>query len=420
MRILFVVHQFFPEFSGGTERVTLNLARAAQRAGHHVHVLACAVNTDRVSNSPGTPFGAQEMVYQGVPLTLLRRSLLPAAADFSLEVEASLVQPLADWMNAERFDVCHVMHTMRMVTAVLAAQRCDLPLILTLTDFFLPCSRINLINLDNQLCSGPDNGKNCAEHCLTAPWSRDTIINRFDVAAQLLAAANIRVAPSEYVAQRYRDNFPGCDFRVIPHGIDLLAFPSSKKTKSLPREQEQVLRLGYVGGIIPQKGLDTLLRALASMPKLNVELKIIGGFHGAPAFHREVATLGDADPRVEFLGHLEPSKVFAAMQSLDVLCLPSRVPETFSLALHEASALGIPALVSSLGAPAEQVGKHGGGLVLAVDDTQAWAKAIHQLVENPGMIASWQARLPLPLRVEEEGFFYDSLYRTLPSPQPEL
>ena len=42
MRILIVLHQFFPEFSGGTERVALNLARTAQRAGHHVRVLACA------------------------------------------------------------------------------------------------------------------------------------------------------------------------------------------------------------------------------------------------------------------------------------------------------------------------------------------------------------------------------------------
>ena len=30
MRILYLVHQFFPEFGSGTERVTLNLARMAQ------------------------------------------------------------------------------------------------------------------------------------------------------------------------------------------------------------------------------------------------------------------------------------------------------------------------------------------------------------------------------------------------------
>ena len=49
MRILIVLHQFFPEFSGGTERVALNLARTAQRAGHHVRVLACAVQAGQGS-----------------------------------------------------------------------------------------------------------------------------------------------------------------------------------------------------------------------------------------------------------------------------------------------------------------------------------------------------------------------------------
>ena len=44
MRILYVVHQFYPEFGSGTERVTLNLARMAQRAGHHVQVLGCLLD----------------------------------------------------------------------------------------------------------------------------------------------------------------------------------------------------------------------------------------------------------------------------------------------------------------------------------------------------------------------------------------
>jgi len=102
------------------------------------------------------------------------------------------------------------------------------------------------------------------------------------------------------------------------------------------------------------------------------------------------------------------------MKKFDLICLPSLVPETFSLALHEASALGIPALVSDLGAPSAHVALHGGGLVLALGDAEVWADAIRQVIGNPDQIATWKACLPLPLRVEEEGFYYDSLYRALP------
>ena len=416
MRILIILHQFYPEFSGGTERVALNLARSAQRAGHYVRILACAVAPDTAGISCSAHLaGAHESVYQGIPVTLLPRALLPASADFSLEIEPSLIEPIVGWIRHERFELAHVMHTMRMSTAVLAAQRCRLPLILTLTDFFLACPRINLVNLDNQICDGPQMGKKCGEHCLTAPWTGDTLASRYQHAAELLASASVRVAPSEFVANRFRAAFPALDCKVVPHGIDLLALANLPTADNKQLDRPKV-RLAYVGGIIPQKGLDLLLRALALVKASNIELKIIGGFHGAAAYHSQVLALGKADTRVEFLGHLEPGKVFEAIEQADLLCLPSRVPETFSLALHEAAALGLPALVSNLGAPGEQVSRNGAGLALACDDVKAWAKAIRSVAADPEIIRSWQNRLPLPLRVEEEAFYYDSLYRTLLRP----
>ena len=127
MRILIILHQFYPEFSGGTERVAMNLARSAQRAGHYVRILACAVAPDAGISCSAHLAGAHDSVYQGVPLTLLPRAILPASADFSLEIESSLIEPIAGWMKRERFDLAHVIHTMRMSTAVLAAQHCGLP-----------------------------------------------------------------------------------------------------------------------------------------------------------------------------------------------------------------------------------------------------------------------------------------------------
>lgn len=415
MRILIVLHQFYPEFSGGTERVSLNLAHCAQRAGHYVRILACAVQPNPASNDADAA-SLTHTVYQGIPVSLLPRAVLPASADFSLEVEKSLVEPIAAWMKRERFDVCHVMHTMRMSTAVLAAQRCGIPYLVTLTDFFLACPRINQVDLDNQICDGPAGGARCGSHCLTAPWSRDSLTDRYLRGGQLLAGASVRVVPSEFVAASYRRSFPACDFKVVAHGLDWSALKRGQAATPSRSEGQRQLTLGYVGAVIPQKGLDLLLRALAQVPARAIALKVIGGFYGADAYHKEVLALAGADPRVEILGHLPADKVFQAMGKLDLLCLPSRVPETFSLALHEAAALGVPALVSNLGAPGEQVGSNGAGQVLACDDVQSWADALAAVSKNPQQIKLWQTRLALPLRVEEEGFYYDALYRTLLRP----
>ena len=158
MRILFILHQFFPEFHGGTERVTLNMARMAQHAGHYVHVLASTVEPEKClgSSTEASLPGSYESTYLGVPVTLMPRSALPATADISLDVDLQVTESLVTWMRDQRFDVVHVFHTMRMGSAVLAAQRSEIPYVVTLTDFFLPCARINLIDVGGKLCTGPE------------------------------------------------------------------------------------------------------------------------------------------------------------------------------------------------------------------------------------------------------------------------
>lgn len=410
MRILLVLHQFYPEFVGGTERVALNLALAAQRAGHYVHVLACQVDpTKSLGEDCQNLEHAKDFTYQGVPVTLLAKSQLPVLADFSLDCEPTLVEPLTKWITFKQFDVCHVLHTMRTPTFILAAQRCRLPIILTLTDFFLPCFRINLVTLGNQLCDGPQKGERCCQDCLTAPWDRKALAVRYDNALNILACASVRVAPSEFVANRFRKAFPELDFIVIGHGLNVLELLKRREISSEMTRQSR-LRLGYVGAIIPQKGLAILLRALAQVDSPDIELLVMGGFSGAAAYGDEVQKLGNADPRVRFFGHLDRSELFTTVSNLDLLCLPSLVPETFSLALHEACALGVPALVSNVGAPSEWVEKNGVGATIPVGDVSAWSQTIDRLVHHPEQIRQWRANLPLPARIEEEAFFYESIY----------
>lgn len=413
MRILIVLHQFFPEFSGGTERVALNLARMAQRAGHHVRVMACVVQSgvadgQRRSTLPS----AIDIVYEGVPVTLLPRAALPATADYSLDIDEDLVDELAAWMLQQCFDIVHVLHPMRMATAIKAAQQCFLPYVLTLTDFFLPCSRINLVNLCNQPCEGPDQGQRCARDCRVPPWNTEALGLRHRQAAALLASASACVAPSVYVANRYSAAFDGLQIQVVPHGIDLLALLRNAVSEQAVRPASGVLTLGYIGTIVPQKGLQVLLRALATIPLVPLQLKVVGGMHGDVAYGEVIRGLASADVRVELLGQLDAAHVGRVLNTLDVLCLPSIVPESYSLVLRESAALGVPALVSNLGAPAEFMADTGAGQVLPPGDESAWGTAIAKLHSDRLLtLDRWRAALPLPFRMEEEAFMYESLYR---------
>ncbi len=414
MRILFILHQFYPEFSGGTEHVTLNLARCAQRAGHYVRVLACIVDPTACCGRQSNDFeGALEIIHHGVHVMLLPREFLPMTADFSFEIDLGLAERLETWMRLERFDVAHVLHPMRMGTALLAVQRCGLPYVITLTDFFSSCYRINLVNMRNNPCLGPNEGLRCGKDCLVVPWTQNALVERQKQAQNLLAAAGTRVCPSDYVAEHYRSVFPELDFIIIPHGIDILTLLVNTPLTASADTDDDSLTLGFIGSIIPQKGLDTLLRAFARVPDQRLKLRVVGGFYGDNAYHNEVVKLAKADSRVELVGQVSPQEVFEIIRKINILCLPSRVPETFSMVLHEAAALGVPALVSDLGAPAEHIAKYGDGCILPANDVQAWADAISELLERPELLSAYRARVPVPLRVEEEAFFYESLYRRL-------
>jgi len=89
------------------------------------------------------------------------------------------------------------------------------------------------------------------------------------------------------------------------------------------------------------------------------------------------------------------------------------VPESFSLVLHESAAANVPALVSDLGAPAELVRAHACGRAIQAGNPQAWAAAIQDLVDAPNTLADWRRNLFLPLRIEEEAFFIESVYQRL-------
>lgn len=417
MRILIILHQFYPEFGGGTERVALGLAKAAQRAGHYVRVLACTVDPAASGGRPSDHLqGARETIYHGIPATLLPRTQLPALADISFEAVPALVERLVSWMEQERFDVAHVLHLMRMGSALLAVQRIGLPYLLTITDFFMPCYRINLVNVRNELCAGPRTGARCAENCVVAPFTGKSLEERYRQAQGLLSAAGVRACPSEYVARRYREAFPGLEFAVVPHGIDMRALGAVASPITHTDTGKAGLTFGFIGTVVPQKGLDVLLRAFSRVASPALKLRVVGGFYGDPTYHREVKRLAAADGRIELLGQMSRERVFETIQSLDVLCLPSRVPETFSLVLHEAAAAGVPALVSDIGALTERIAQRGGGLALAVDNVDAWAEAIAALAENPERLEVWRAELPLPLCIEEEAFFYESLYRQFLQP----
>jgi glycosyltransferase involved in cell wall biosynthesis len=134
-----------------------------------------------------------------------------------------------------------------------------------------------------------------------------------------------------------------------------------------------------VGRLVPEKGFDLLLQALAQLPTEAVwQLKIIGEGPERPRLEGMVRTLGLSD-RVRFLGHL--SSPLAHVKTATVLAAPSRW-EGFGIAIGEALVLGTPVVAARCaGGPAYML-RGGGGILVRPEDPVALAGAIRLVLSD--------------------------------------
>jgi glycosyltransferase involved in cell wall biosynthesis len=179
--------------------------------------------------------------------------------------------------------------------------------------------------------------------------------------------------------------------RVIHNFVDLTKFdrtkvePCLRKQLSLPKD---ALVIGYIGRILPKKGIDVLLHAFsrvhAKFPAAHLAVigENDGGLHHDLRSEYEALTvaLGTAD-RTHFVGFRENIPPYVA--DFDVLVLPSVEPESFGRVLIEAMAMGVPSVVSALGGATEVVRSGLNGLWCIPGDPTDLAQAIEELLSDP-------------------------------------
>jgi glycosyltransferase involved in cell wall biosynthesis len=166
---------------------------------------------------------------------------------------------------------------------------------------------------------------------------------------------------------------------LLPLGVDVERFePVDRSPPS------GTLRVGFVGRLIPHKGVDVLLAALAPDHRLTAE--IFGAGPELEALTGLAARLGLTD-RVTFHGHVEEEAIPATYRRFDVLAVPS-VPtpgwvEQFGRVVVEAQASGIPVVASASGALPDVVGER--GLLVPPGDPEALGAALGRLLDEPGL-----------------------------------
>ena len=179
---------------------------------------------------------------------------------------------------------------------------------------------------------------------------------------------------------------------LIYNGVDLDAFQASpKEVETLRRElfpdaSDAPTLAGVVTRITPEKGIHFLVRAIAELKrKTAIKLLIVGGPYFQKdvdymdSLKREVADLGVEDS-VIFTGFLSDTRI--VMSLLDIVLVPSIIPEACPRTIIEAMAVGKPVIATPLGGSKELVTSETGMLV-PPEDASAIAEAVAALTTDP-------------------------------------
>ncbi len=179
---------------------------------------------------------------------------------------------------------------------------------------------------------------------------------------------------------------PADRLEILPLSIDLQKFAFFEHRP--PRDHEPV-RILTVGRLIPVKGVDLLLRAIAALKSRRpLQLWVAGDGPQRPMLERLADELSLWE-RVTFLGWVEHLRMAELMAQAHLFVLASRTdPQTEQTegsptVLLEAQAMGLP-VVSTLHGDIPFIVRHGEtGLLVPEGDAEALAAALDELLQHP-------------------------------------
>jgi glycosyltransferase involved in cell wall biosynthesis len=212
-----------------------------------------------------------------------------------------------------------------------------------------------------------------------------------------LQNADHAIAGSDGAATVWRDKGYEGPMAVIPQfGVDPDIFaPKSSSNINRPeirRDPARGFKIGYVGRLVPEKGVDLLLDAAAELEGM-WRLHILGEGIERESLKARARRLG-LTASVTFEGWLPSIRMPAFYRQLDALVLPSRSQanwiEQFGRVLIEAMACGVPVVGSDCGEIPEVIAD--AGFVFPEGDAAALRECLARLMRDPRTASDYAAR----------------------------
>ncbi|MER7567405.1 glycosyltransferase [Streptomyces sp. NPDC097941] len=346
--------------AGGQNVYVAQLAAQLARRGHEV-VVYTRRDDPRLPERVVTPDGVKVVhVPAGPPAPIPKDELLPYMEEFG----AWLAR---EWAT-EPPDVVHAHFWMSGMAAVAGARAVGVPVVQTY----------------HALGTVKKRHQGAAD---TSPPDRiaiETAVGR--------ECGGIIATCEDEVRELVAMGLPRRRIHVVPCGVDPVQFAPVTAARRAPAARRRLLT---VGRLVPRKGFDRAIRALADVP--DAELLVAGGPEPAllfaePETERLCAIAeecGVAD-RVTLLGGVSRTRMPALMSGADlVLSVPRYEP--FGIVPVEAMACSTPVVATAVGGQLDTVADGVTGVLVPPDDDHDLGATVRELLDDPRRLSRYGA-----------------------------
>jgi glycosyltransferase involved in cell wall biosynthesis len=409
MRVLHITETFPPEYGGGAAIYTADVSHFLSRRGHAVCVV-CA------ESAPGAEYSVRRERREGVDVLRVNlpyfKEVDPEGWELTLgewrRHERRVSSVVVDAARQFRPDLIHF-HTARPFGegTLLDIARLGLPMVAMLHDAWLLCARVMLLRSPfEEACGGP--GVMRCLFCMYSQYDRPLWyawaklpwrIGRLGAyrayrlwrryrARRVLDAA---VGYSSFITEAHRRHLRGVSV-YVPLGINLVGLPVDR-----PLRPRSPVRLGFVAGFQPTKGLLAVLDALAELRREGMEgfqLSVFGP--SRPEDQLQIDRRG-LTGTVVIRGSYDGSMALGIYNDMDVAIMATVVVEPFGRVPLEAAAVGVPTVAPAVGGIVESI-RHGvDGLLYRFRNTADLKDQLARLLQEEGLISRLAANLrPVP------------------------
>ena len=221
---------------------------------------------------------------------------------------------------------------------------------------------------------------------------RETFIRR------MLDLCDATIAPSRFHRERFVEwGLDGSRCRYIEHGLP------RERLEAPPHDCEEVRHIGFLGSVLPSKGVHVLVEACKKLGRAEIVLDVYGevlDFHGDRTYGDRLRELARGSLDLRLHGGYRSEDLPGILEGLDLLVVPSIWWETFCLTAREGALAGLPVVAGRLGGVGEAVEQ---GLALGFEpgDAADLARVLARLCEDRGLRREMASKGALVRSIED-------------------